>query len=163
MKSYNLSRLSVMIVEDNAFMLKLIKDILRTFGLREIRTAMDGAEALKELRIFSPDFIILDWKMTPIDGIEFLQLLRTASDSSNPTVPVIMLTGHTEINMVMKARDAGANEFLSKPISATALYKRIVAIIERPRLFISSKRFRGPCRRRYANPNTPHTERRSAM
>lgn len=163
MKSYNLSRLSVLVVEDNAFMLKVVKDILRAFGIRDIKTADDGAGALRELKVSSPDFIILDWKMDPIDGIEFLKMLRTASDSANPTVPVIMLTGHTEIEKVMKARDAGANEFLSKPISATALYKRIVSIIERPRLFISSNRFKGPCRRRYDNPNIPHDERRSAM
>lgn len=161
MKSYDLTRLSIMVVEDNAFMLKLVKDILRALGVRDIKTASDGADALRELRVYSPDIIILDWMMEPIDGIEFLKMLRTATDSANPTVPVIMLTGHTEIKKVLHARDTGANEFLTKPLSATALYKRIVSIIEHPRLFIMANTFKGPCRRRYNTPNLQHEERRS--
>lgn len=151
-----------MVVEDNAFMSRVIQDILRALGIRQIRTATDGAEGLRELKVYSPDFIILDWRMTPIDGIEFLQILRTASDSANPMVPVIMLTGHTELANVIHARDAGANEFLSKPVSAQALYKRIVSLIERPRSFVISSIYKGPCRRRYDNPAMISSERRAA-
>lgn len=161
MRSYNLSRLSVLVVEDNPFMVKLLKDILRALGIRDIKTAVDGADALRELKVYAPDFIICDWRMDPIDGIEFLRMLRTASDSAKPMVPVIMLTGHTELSNVITARDAGANEFLSKPVSATALYKRILSIIERPRPFVISTTFHGPCRRRYDNPNLPHPDRRA--
>lgn len=163
MKSYNLNSLSTLIVEDNVFMTKMVKEILRALGIRDIRTAVDGADALRELKVFQPDFIITDWKMDPIDGIEFLRMLRTASDSANPTVPVIMLTGHTELSNVLLARDAGANEFLTKPVSASALYKRIVSLIERPRPFVMSTLFKGPCRRRYDTPNLSFEERRAGF
>ncbi len=59
-----------------------------------------------------------------------------------------MLTGHPELHRVIESRDAGINEFLAKPLSAKALYQRIVTIIENPRPFIRTENYFGPCRRR---------------
>ena len=75
-------------------------------------------------------------------------MVRSGEDSPNPYVPIIMLTGHTELHRVCEARDAGVNEFLAKPISAKALYSRVASIIEFPRPFIRTKSYFGPCRRR---------------
>jgi DNA-binding response OmpR family regulator len=71
-----------------------------------------------------------------------------------------MLTGHTEMNRVMEARDAGVHEFLAKPISAKSIYARIRAIIERPRPFIRAGVYFGPDRRRRNNPSYKGRERR---
>jgi DNA-binding response OmpR family regulator len=74
--------------------------------------------------------------------------VRTAKDSPNPFVPIIMLTGHTEAYRVMRARDVGVTEFLAKPVSAQTLYRRLVSIVENPRQFVRAAGFSGPERRR---------------
>ena len=96
-----------------------------------------------------------------LDGLDFVRLVRKGADSPNPYVPIILLTGHTEMHRVLEARDAGVNEILAKPISIKSLFSRIVSIIESPRPFVKSKTYFGPCRRRYQDPNYKGPERRS--
>ena len=146
--AYDLSELSVLIVDDNPHMRYLVRQLLGAFGIRKKQEAEDGAEALKCLHSFQADFAICDWSMSPLDGLEFTKLVRTSEDTQNPFLPIIMLTGYTELHRVEEARDAGVDEFLSKPISATALYSRIVSVIEKRRPFVKSPTFLGPDRRR---------------
>ncbi|MEE8129654.1 MAG: hypothetical protein V3T48_05170, partial [Vicinamibacterales bacterium] len=84
----------------------------------------------------------------PLNGLDFVRMVRFGKESPNRYVPIIMLTGHTELHRVCEARDAGVNEFLSKPVSAKAVYSRIASIIENPRMFVHTKTYFGPCRRR---------------
>jgi two-component system, chemotaxis family, chemotaxis protein CheY len=100
------------------------------------------------MRAGIPDIIICDLNMDPIDGLEFTKMLRTANDSPGAFIPVIMMTGHTERSKVTAARDAGINELVAKPISAKTLLERIVSVIDRPRPFVKSPSYSGPCRRR---------------
>jgi two-component system chemotaxis response regulator CheY len=146
--SYDLRDLNIMVVDDNRHMRFLVKTILHAFHIRNISEAGDGADALKLLQTFPADLIISDWAMDPIDGLDLTRMIRTSSDSANPYVPVILLTGHTETHRVQEARDAGVTEFLAKPISSAALYRRLVTIIERPRTFIKTRMYTGPDRRR---------------
>lgn len=162
MEGYNLERVNFLIVDDNRYMRALIKTILKALGARNYREAMDGADAFKELRHFSPDIIICDWNMSPLDGLDFVRLVRTGQDSPNPYVNIIMLTGHTEMNRIVEARDAGINEYLAKPISATGLYLRIKSIIENPRPFIRLGNFFGPDRRRRISQQYKGKERRKS-
>jgi len=162
MSDYNLSRLNFLIVDDNKHMRALVKSILHALGVKNVLEASDGADAFKELRHFPADVIICDWNMSPLDGLDFVRMVRTGSDSPNPFVPIIMLTGHTEMNRVMEARDSGVHEFLAKPISAKKLYSRIRSIIENPRPFVRAGLYFGPDRRRKTNPNYNGPERRKA-
>ncbi|MEO5336430.1 MAG: response regulator [Magnetospirillum sp. WYHS-4] len=162
MPNYNLERLNFLIVDDNKHMRALVKTILHALGSRNCLEAGDGADAFKELRHFPADIIICDWNMSPLDGLDFVRLVRTGKDSPNPFVPIIMLTGHTEMNRVLEARDSGVHEFIAKPISAKGLYARVKAIIERPRPFVRTKIYFGPDRRRRASPNYNGPERRKA-
>jgi len=162
MSDYNLSRLNFLIVDDNKHMRALVKSILHALGVKNVLEASDGADAFKELRHFPADVIICDWNMSPLDGLDFVRMVRTGSDSPNPFVPIIMLTGHTEMNRVMEARDSGVHEFLAKPISAKKLYSRIRSIIENPRPFVRAGLYFGPDRRRKTNPNYNGQERRKA-
>ncbi len=146
--AYDLSALGLLVVDDNQHMRLLLRQVLRSLGIRKVREASDGAGAFSAMRNFPADIIITNWMMTPVDGIEFVRLLRTASDSPNPYAPVLMLSGHTEAFRVVEARDAGVNEYLAKPISATQLYSRLVNVVERPRPFVRCPAFAGPCRRR---------------
>lgn len=156
----DLQKVSVLIVDDNPHMRKLVSTLLHGLGFKDVREAIDGADAFKEMKLNPPDIVICDWVMAPLDGIDFVRLIRTAPDSPNPYVPIIMLTGHSEREKVTEARDAGVNEFLVKPISAKGLYARIYTIIEHPRPFIKSKTYFGPDRRRNNNKHYQGPERR---
>ncbi len=148
MADYNLTRLNFLIVDDNKHMRALVKSILHALGVKSVLEAGDGADAFKELRHFPADVIVCDWSMSPLDGLDFVRMVRTGSDSPNPFVPIIMLTGHTEMHRVLEARDSGVHEFLAKPVSATKLYSRIRRIIENPRPFVRAGLYFGPDRRR---------------
>lgn len=160
--SYNIENVSFLVVDDNKHMQKMIKAILRALGAINVKVADDGAEALKEMRTFPADIIICDWKMEPLDGIEFARMIRTGSDSPNPYIPIIMLTGFTEAGRVTEARDIGINEFLAKPVSPKSLYARIQGIIEKPRAFVRTASYFGPDRRRrqlkYTGPDRRQAE-----
>ena len=146
--AYNLSHLKLLLVEDNPHMRTLIKEVLHAFGIRNIEQADDGAAAFERLKKYEADVVVIDWMMDRIDGIEFTQMVRMAPDSPNPFVPIIMLTGYTETQRVLEARDRGVTEFMAKPVSAKALYDRLVAVIERPRSFVRTDSYFGPDRRR---------------
>jgi two-component system, chemotaxis family, chemotaxis protein CheY len=145
---YVLDNINVFIVDDNRHMRNLVTSILHALGVKEIGEAGDAAEAFTELQHFIADVLIVDWHMEPLDGLDFVRLVRTAKDSPNPYIPIIMLSGYTEYRRVTEARDAGVNEFLAKPISARALYMRFASIIDNPRPFVRSKGYFGPDRRR---------------
>lgn len=143
-----LSNLHILVIDDNPHMRGIVVAILRGAGFTRVKEASDGAQALDEMRAGVPDIIICDLNMDPIDGLEFTKMLRTAPDSPNPYVPIIMMTGHTERSKVTAARDAGANELVAKPISAKTLLERIVSVIDRPKPFVRAQNYTGPCRRR---------------
>lgn len=160
MPDLDISSLNVLVVEDNKYMQTLIKEILRAFRVRNVRTANDGADALKELKTFPADIILCDWQMDPIDGLDFTRMVRTMSDVANPFVAIILITGHTEMSRVFEARDVGVTEFLAKPVSARTLYDRICSVVMHPRTFVRTKTYTGPDRRR-GKPKEGHPNRRA--
>lgn len=143
-----LKNIKFLVVEDNGFMRQIIRRILASMGAKDVKEAEDGADALKLLRLFSPDIVITDWMMDPIDGIELTRMVRTAKDSKNPFIPIIMLTAHSEMSRITQARDSGVNEFVIKPISVKSLFARVQAVIERPRPYVKVGDYFGPDRRR---------------
>ena len=162
MAEYNIERLNVLVVDDNRHMRFLVRMILKSLGVREIIEAEEGESALKALRNFDADIVVCDWNMQPMDGIEFTKLVRTSDDSPNAYVPIIMLTGHTEVGRVVTARDAGVNEFLAKPVSAKKIYQRIKEILDNPRQYVRTPTYFGPDRRRRQDPEYSGEERRKA-
>lgn len=137
-----------LIVDDNAFMRTIIRRVLSALHAEQVREASDGEDALKIMRTFVPDIIILDWEMKPMDGLEFTRKVRLSRESPNVFTPIIMVSGHSEPGRIVTARDTGVNEFVVKPISAKSLFDRIQAVIERPRPFVRLKSYFGPDRRR---------------
>jgi two-component system, chemotaxis family, chemotaxis protein CheY len=73
--------------------------------------------------------------------------VRTSKDSRNPFVPILIVTAHSTVDHVLAALNAGANDFLAKPLSPRVLYSRIADIIENPRSFVRADGYFGPCRR----------------
>ena len=146
--AYDFKLLNILLVEDDPSMRALVRDILVAFGIQNVQTASDGRQGYAELRHFAADIVVTDWVMEPLDGIDFTRMIRSAADSPNPFVPIIMLTSHTARARVMEARDVGVTEFLAKPITANGLYTRIATIIEHPRQFVQTSVYFGPDRRR---------------
>ncbi len=130
----------------------LLTAILRAIGVKSIIDANDGAEALQALRRHDFDLIMTDLQMEPLDGIDFVRLLRNSPDSPCPMVPVIMITGHSTMRRVAEARDVGVTEFLSKPVTARGVLQRIGLVIDRPRAFLRTEDYFGPDRRRRRDP-----------
>ena len=154
------NRLRFLIIDDNAHMRLILRTLLHGFGTREVYETEDGAAGLEAFTHNSPDIVITDWAMPIFDGLELTQMIRQPGANSNPYVPIIMLTGHSEKKHVIACRDAGITEFLTKPISAKALYQRILNVVANPRPFVRTKTFFGPDRRRNVNPNYVGLDRR---
>lgn len=154
------NRLRFLVVDDNAHMRRIIRTLLHGFGSREVYEAEDGAAGLEAFTSYSPDIVLADWAMPIFDGLELTQMIRQPDANSNPYVPIILLTGHSEKKRVTAARDVGVTEFLAKPISAKSLYGRVLNVVANPRPFIRTKSYFGPDRRRNVNPNYAGTERR---
>ena len=145
--------LRILLVDDNHYMRVLLGEILRAIGVKDIFEANDGAEGLQMMRNHQIDIIMTDLSMQPLDGIDFVRLLRNSPDSPNPMVPVIMITGHSTVQRITEARDAGVNEFLAKPLTARGVIERISQVVENPRPFVRTATYFGPDRRRRADPN----------
>jgi len=148
-----LGSLRALIVEDNGHMRILLRTILNGFGVRTIAECGDGAAGLIELAAQKPDFILTDFSMAPMDGIDFVKAVRNLADKTDCVLPIIMVTGHTERRRVEAARDAGVNEILAKPVTPAAVFNHIEQIVLRPRPFVRSPHYCGPCRRRQNKPD----------
>ncbi len=159
----HLESVSFLIVDPNAFMRSLIKNVLHVFGAEKFIEANDGADAFKAIQNLVPDIIITEWMMDPLDGLDFTRLVRTGKDSLNPFVPIIMMTAYSEKQRVVEARDTGITEFIAKPLSAKTLMARVIAVIEHPRPFIRSPRYFGPDRRRRQTSDYKGPERRKSV
>ena len=154
--------LKILMVDDNHHMRVLLTEILRAIGVKNVFEATDGAEALQALRNHQIDIVMTDLAMQPLDGIDFVRLVRNSPDSPNPMVPVIMITGHSTSRRVAEARDVGVTEFLSKPVTARGVIERINRVVEHPRAFVRTADYFGPDRRRRDDPNYTGPYRRQS-
>ncbi|MBO6667744.1 response regulator [Parvibaculum sp.] len=145
-------KLTILVVDDSAYMRHLLMTLLQALGVKEVLLAIDGDEAWDLLQSKEPDIIITDAAMMPVDGFSFASRLRSIRGRALGMVPIIMVSGHTDIASVERARDIGISEFLSKPISARGLYERLIQVLDRPRQFVETPTYRGPDRRRRDRP-----------
>lgn len=155
-----LDKIKVLIVEDKQHMRALLRALLNALGVIEIFEATHGAQALDMLRTKRCDLVLTDMSMEPMDGLELTRQVRALERRLNPSVPIIMISGHTERNRVEAARDAGVSEFLVKPITLQNLTARIAEVMERPRRFVTTPTYSGPDRRRKSRENYNGPRRR---
>ena len=150
-----------MAVDDNRFMLSVLHAMLLDIGIKDVRLFESVSDAMAAMHEFEPDIVITDLRMGPPDGIEFVRMLRDPKHHLNPWVTVILLSGHADKEHVEAARDAGANLFLTKPVSIGALQQRINWLLDNPASFVENKEFFGPDRRRRRiSPPSGSTDRR---
>jgi two-component system, chemotaxis family, chemotaxis protein CheY len=161
--SADLSALRLLLVDDNQHMRSIVRQLFKGVGLHDIKEASNGAEALQILRGWTPDFAIVDYQMEPLDGVQFTELVRKSPDSKVPYLPIIMLTAYADKRRVFEARDAGVNEVVVKPITASQLFSRMNAVIYKPRPFVRvpDDGYFGPERRRISDPNYDGPKRRA--
>jgi two-component system chemotaxis response regulator CheY len=159
----DLRDVSVLLVDDNANMRKVVSHILKAAGVRKVREAGDGLDALKIFQSQEIDIVFTDLMMSPVDGLAFIRWIRTSTASPNPYVPVIMMTGHATQRTLTAARMAGVTEFLAKPLTARGVMHRINEIVNNPRPFVRASEYFGPCRRRRIDHEFSGVERRGAQ
>ncbi|MBT8350013.1 MAG: response regulator [Deltaproteobacteria bacterium] len=117
---------TVLIVDDEKRNIKLLKAYLMT-GQYKILEALNGEEALKMMDDFHPDIVLLDVMMPGIDGFEVCKRLK--QDDKTQMVPVIMVTALMEKEYRIKALEAGADDFLSKPVDRTEVLVRVKSLL----------------------------------
>ena len=143
-----LSDISILIADPDNRISMLIQRVLKSLGFRKVYAVRNGRDALAKLRSEKIDIAITDWEMDPMNGLEFINYIRTSEDSPNRVLPIIMLTGKAQRKHVQVARDAGMTEFVVKPFNVNTLCERLILVVEHPRNFIISDGFCGPDRRR---------------
>ncbi|MCE9648272.1 MAG: response regulator [Parvibaculum sp.] len=140
--------LTVLVVDDSKHMRLLLSELLRTLGVGRIVVAGDGDEAWSHFLKHQPDVVITDAAMQPTDGFALTRRLREADSRDHGRIPIIMVSAHSELSAVEKARDVGVNEFICKPLSPRLLYERLIAVINRPREFVGNAALAGADPRR---------------
>ena len=147
---YDISDINVLIIDDNRYTLSMLREMLRWLNVRNVNFAKNGKEALS-IKV-ETDLVFCDLHMEPISGMEFTNLVRGNKTAYSKTTPIIMLTGHTERERVIHARDIGSSLYLAKPISVRRLYQAITQIIDSSQSFIETDSYIGPDRRRRTVP-----------
>ena len=136
--------IEVLVVDDNQYMRKVIRNLLVNLGVKNVHEASDGIAGLDAIRMYAPDIVILDWEMPLLNGAELVRIVRSPGVFPVADVPIIMLTGHGERWRVIEAARLGVNELLIKPVSGKALLDRMVSIIAKPRRMVRSGDYYGP-------------------
>ena len=156
--TYDLGRVTVLLVEDSHYILHVMEDLLRYMSVGNVLRARDGVEAIEHLKGSATgmsggapsriDLVISDLVMSPIDGLVLLKWVREGKESPNRFMPFIMMSGAADDEYVQKARDQGVNEFLAKPFSSNSVCQRVLEVIDNPRQFVATKQYFGPDRQR---------------
>ena len=116
----------VLVVDDYATMVRIIRNLLKQIGFEDVDDASDGASALAKMRAKRYGLIISDWNMQPMNGYELLQQVR--ADAALGEIPFIMITAESKIENVIAARTAGVSNYLIKPFDAQGLRQKIQAV-----------------------------------
>lgn len=121
--------MKILIVDDFSTMRRIIKNLLRDLGYNNTHEADDGANALPMLRAGTFDFLVTDWNMPGMTGIDLLKAVR--ADEKLAKLPVLMVTAEQKREQIIEAAQAGVNGYIVKPFTATTLKEKIDKIFER--------------------------------
>ena len=121
--------MKILIVDDFSTMRRIIKNLLRDLGFTNTHEADDGVTALPMLRNGDYDFLVTDWNMPGMNGIDLLKQVR--SDAKLVALPVLMVTAEAKRDQIIEAAQAGVNGYVVKPFTAQALKEKIEKIFER--------------------------------
>lgn len=151
----------VLIVDPNAASARLLVDIMKNLGSREVVTETDESRAMDHARTLEPGLIFTERSGARLDGEQFVRRIRR-SNLGCRQVPVIMVTAEATSSSIKGARDAGVHEFLRKPFTAGDLFKRVENVALKPRDWIEAVGYVGPDRRRFNSGDYAGPQKRSA-
>jgi two-component system chemotaxis response regulator CheY len=120
--------IKVLIVDDYKTMLRIIRNLLNQIGFKDIEEATDGTMALEKFKKDNYELVISDWNMEPMSGYELLKQIRAGSH--NKDVPFIMITAESKTENVIKAKQAGVNNYIVKPFNAETLKGKIETVLK---------------------------------
>jgi len=121
--------MKILVVDDFSTMRRIIKNLLRDLGFTNTHEADDGTTALPMLKTGKYDFLITDWNMPGMQGIDLLKAVR--SDEQLGGLPVLMVTAESKRDQIVAAAQAGVNGYVVKPFTAGTLEEKIAKIFER--------------------------------
>ncbi len=120
--------MSVLVVDDFATMRRIIANVLKQLGYETIHEAEDGTKALQVLETEKVDFVITDWNMPQMSGLDLLMAIRASEDKKH--IPVLMVTAEAQQENIVKAAQAGVNNYIIKPFDAQTLSEKIKKIFD---------------------------------
>lgn len=121
--------MKILVVDDFSTMRRIIKNLLKDLGFSNIQEADDGSTALPMLQQGDFDFVVTDWNMPGMQGIDLLRAIR--SDDSLKHLPVLMVTAEAKKEQIVAAAQAGVNGYVVKPFTAATLKEKLEKIFER--------------------------------
>ncbi len=121
--------LSILVVDDFATMRRIVRSLLAELGYTKVMEAEDGLQALSVLRTQPIDFVISDWNMPRMQGIDMLRAIR--ADQALAHIPVLMVTAEAKREQIVAAVQAGVNGYVVKPFTAVTLKEKMSRIFER--------------------------------
>ncbi len=121
--------MKVLVVDDFSTMRRIVKNLLRDLGFTNIQEADDGSTALPMLQGGSFDFVVTDWNMPGMQGIDLLKAIR--ADANLAHIPVLLITAEAKKEQIVMAAQAGVNGYIVKPFTAATLKTKLDKIFER--------------------------------
>lgn len=121
--------IKILVVDDFSTMRRIIKNLLRDLGFTNIVEADDGKTALPILQSGNIEFLVTDWNMPIMTGIDLLKTVR--ADPNLKHIPVLMVTAEAKRDQIVEAAQAGVNGYVIKPFTAAVLKEKIDKIFER--------------------------------
>lgn len=121
--------MKILIVDDFSTMRRIIKNLLRDLGFSNTAEADDGVTALPMLQNGNIDFLVTDWNMPGMTGIDLLKAVR--ADDRLKDMPILMVTAEAKRDQIVEAAQAGVNGYVVKPFTAAVLKEKIEKIFER--------------------------------
>jgi two-component system, chemotaxis family, chemotaxis protein CheY len=122
------SNLKFLVVDDFATMRRIIRNLLKELGFSNVDEAEDGVDALKKLRSEQFDFVVSDWNMPNMTGIDLLRNIR--ADAQLKSLPVLMVTAEAKKENIIAAAQAGASGYVVKPFTAATLDEKLKKIFQ---------------------------------
>lgn len=121
--------LRFLVVDDMSTMRRIVRSILKELGFDNVEEAEDGNDALTKLRAGKFDFVISDWNMPNLDGLEMLKAIR--ADEKLKPLPVMLVTAEAKKENIIEAAKAGASGYVVKPFTAAVLEEKLTKIFEK--------------------------------
>lgn len=121
--------MKILVVDDFSTMRRIIKNLLRDLGFTNTVEADDGTTALPILNAGGIDFLVTDWNMPGMEGIDLVKAVR--ADDNLKSLPILMVTAEAKRDQIVAAAQAGVNGYIVKPFTAATLKEKIDKIFER--------------------------------